>query len=81
MIKLRLAFIAYVIIIKCLFLYIISLKGPCKSRNIGRDFDCDGWVDSCDNCPHVYNPDQMFAKNHNVGVCCDSDPDEDGHSK
>lgn len=42
------------------------------------DMDGDGWLDSQDNCPSNFNPDQMDTDNDGIGDMCDSDADNDG---
>jgi hypothetical protein len=43
------------------------------------DFDGDGVPDGIDNCPTVYNPDQIDSDGDGIGDCCDPDsPDQDG---
>ncbi len=50
-----------------------------------QDFDSDGFTDSCDNCPGVYNPGQEDGDSDGIGDACDicaaplySDNFEDG---
>jgi len=53
---------------------------PCPST----DADCDGFDDDDDNCPIVYNPDQLDSDGDGVGDACDNCPntpnadDQDG---
>jgi hypothetical protein len=43
------------------------------------DVDADGWVDSSDNCPLDFNPDQADSDSDGIGDACDiSDVDGDG---
>jgi hypothetical protein len=46
------------------------------------DFDGDGIPDQIDNCPTVYNPDQLDCDNNGIGDACDApcpiDTDGDG---
>ena len=44
------------------------------------DADLDGVDDAVDNCPGVFNPDQMDSDNDTIGDMCDpdGDPDMDG---
>lgn len=46
------------------------------------DFDADGWHDSVDNCPELYNPDQADVDGDFIGDMCDdcTDYDGDGYS-
>lgn len=57
--------------------------GPCRSG----DQDCDRWVDAHDNCPTVFNPDQVDANDDGLGDACtpgvcacatEADVDKDG---
>ncbi|MEW5923037.1 MAG: thrombospondin type 3 repeat-containing protein [Candidatus Zixiibacteriota bacterium] len=45
---------------------------------ICSDRDGDGWSDDQDNCPDVYNPDQIDTDGDGNGDACDSDDDNDG---
>jgi hypothetical protein len=38
----------------------------------GEDADADGLPDVADNCPHVYNPDQMDNDNDEIGDACET---------
>ncbi|MCH7879532.1 MAG: thrombospondin type 3 repeat-containing protein, partial [candidate division Zixibacteria bacterium] len=43
------------------------------------DFDNDGVPDACDNCPLMFNPDQIDSDANGIGDLCDSiDTDGDG---
>jgi hypothetical protein len=63
--------------------YVASIAG---GTDPGGDIDNDGWPDSSDNCPTVYNPGQRDDDNDNVGNKCESgstsptDTDGDGVS-
>jgi len=45
---------------------------------IGEDDDSDGKMDVDDNCPQVYNPDQLNSDTDKDGDACDPDDDNDG---
>ncbi|MEL0009680.1 MAG: thrombospondin type 3 repeat-containing protein, partial [Flammeovirgaceae bacterium] len=45
-----------------------------------NDKDLDGIIDSNDNCPDVYNPDQMDSDGDGFGDKCENDDDGDGIS-
>jgi len=42
------------------------------------DADADGVCDDTDNCPSVYNPEQLDHDNDGIGFLCDTDYDNDG---
>jgi len=44
----------------------------------GQDSDSDGVPDDLDNCPAVYNPDQVDTDLDGFGDACDGDDDGDG---
>ncbi|MFQ5490449.1 MAG: thrombospondin type 3 repeat-containing protein, partial [Phycisphaerae bacterium] len=60
----------------------------CNSNGIDDaeelDTDADGYIDTCDNCPQDYNPEQTDADNNGLGDACDlieeeyEDCDSDG---
>jgi len=43
-----------------------------------KDGDADGWGVSIDNCPSIFNPDQLNTDNDDLGDACDIDDDGDG---
>ncbi|MCG3128576.1 MAG: hypothetical protein CHACPFDD_03465 [Phycisphaerae bacterium] len=43
-----------------------------------EDFDGDGLPDGADNCPEIFNPDQLDTDNAGQGDACDDDDDNDG---
>ena len=45
------------------------------------DEDCDGVVDTCDNCIYKENPGQENRDGDCSGDVCDPDYDNDGYSK
>ncbi|RKX20013.1 MAG: hypothetical protein DRP35_06750, partial [Candidatus Zixiibacteriota bacterium] len=48
----------------------INLEAECYAN----DFDCDGILDSEDNCPESYNPEQTDSDQDGVGNFCDNSP-------
>jgi hypothetical protein len=46
---------------------------PC---NPATDADCDGFEDETDNCPNVFNPDQLDSDGDGKGNACDVCPDD-----
>jgi hypothetical protein len=47
---------------------------PACDKHCGMDSDGDGIYDIFDNCPNVYNPQQLDANKNGVGDCCDPSP-------
>ncbi len=43
----------------------------------GTDTDNDGILDSCDNCPDTYNPDQKDSNNNGTGDACEGNSNPD----
>jgi hypothetical protein len=50
---------------------LLAALGP---KLISTDTDNDGIIDSQDNCPTVYNPDQLDSNNNGIGDACESIP-------
>jgi len=50
----------------------------CQLVTVPGDLDCDGASDAEDNCPEVYNPEQVDLNGNGVGDACEVDRDEDG---
>ncbi len=46
------------------------------SRGCSNDADCDGFSDSNDNCPEVYNTDQLDTDGDGTGDLCDDETQE-----
>ncbi len=51
--------------------------GPLSEGFPGPDGDGDGYGDTCDNCPSVYNPTQADADADGIGDACDTCTDTD----
>lgn len=52
-----------------------ALRTPSASD---PDTDADGFVDSCDTCPSVANPNQLDSNYDGIGDACTDDADGDG---
>jgi hypothetical protein len=53
----------------------VALPGePGKCGVLAIDIDDDGIGNSCDNCPHLYNPDQFDIDKDGIGDHCDNCP-------
>jgi hypothetical protein len=50
-------------------------------RNIITDSDADGTVDAFDNCPAVFNDDQLNSDNDRLGDACDNCPFADNDNQ
>ena len=50
---------------------LLAALGPTP---ISTDTDKDGIIDSLDNCPTVYNPDQLDSNTNGIGDACESIP-------
>ena len=51
---------------------IAAVFNPSTPGGSGTDTDSDGYADSVDNCPTVYNPDQADTNSNGVGDACES---------
>nr|WP_283808748.1 thrombospondin type 3 repeat-containing protein [Microvenator marinus] len=38
---------------------------------MGPDTDGDGILDMCDNCPTIFNPDQLDQNENGIGDLCE----------
>ncbi|MDR0606934.1 MAG: thrombospondin type 3 repeat-containing protein [Candidatus Peribacteria bacterium] len=45
---------------------------------VNKDYDCDSIVNTQDNCPYTYNPNQRDINSNGKGNVCDEDIDGDG---
>jgi M6 family metalloprotease-like protein len=64
-----------------IYVRVDSIVGEKLYAYVGRDGDYDGVPDSADNCPEVYNPDQLDSNGNDVGDACDyvcGDANSDG---
>jgi len=55
-----------------------TINGPFCYPVTFSDSDGDGILDGLDNCPTVFNPDQLDADADDIGDACDSCTDTDG---
>jgi len=46
----------------------------CEECDATTDADCDGFDDETDNCPNLYNPDQLDTDGDGKGDACDNCP-------
>jgi hypothetical protein len=61
-------------ILLILFVLFISICAYAVSAASYPDSDKDGYTDNVDNCPYVYNPDQVDKDQDGVGDVCDQCP-------
>jgi hypothetical protein len=47
----------------------LGTQGP--TTKDANDFDSDGWLNTIDNCPTAYNPDQIDSDSDSIGNVCD----------
>jgi hypothetical protein len=48
-----------------------DMYGENPGPSYGSNKDKDGWIDEKDNCPDVYNPDQLDTDNNGIGDVCE----------
>lgn len=61
------------IVVPALLLFVI----PAGAALGVSDIDLDGWIDTADNCPATFNPDQIDTDADGSGDACDANDDND----